>query len=485
MQRIKLFVIVSVLIFSACNKDEKELNEKQKEENITINSFIWNSMQQYYLWTDLVPALDDSYYENTDEKEGFFEAFDDHSIFFESLIFNRAMIDKWSWIVDDYQELENALKGNTTSYGFEFKLLRYSGNDLIAVVLYVHKGSPADIAGMKRGYLFRSVNNQNLNVSNYIDLLFSGNQLTFSILSDRGGELYETGIDITIAAAEIQENPIFIDSVYEVNGSKVGYFMYNGFYPDYDKALNSLFSKFKSENVDNLIIDLRYNSGGSVLSLLNLASMIHTTDTNKVILKMQYNDEVQSYLEEYYGTEATIDKFQKYLYDNDGNIIEEINTLNLNKVYVITTDMTASASESLINGLKPYMEVVTIGTQTSGKYTSSITIKDVDMYGNLNTSHNWALQPIVAKVKNVNNETDFVDGLAPTYPIEEDLSNMLELGSRYELLLETALDATTGYYSFATKSDRGRVLEKKFIDSKSITPSRNVLLLNEIYPSLH
>lgn len=477
MYRIKLLIIVGVLLFSSCNKEEKE---QQKEENYTINSFIWNNMQQYYLWTDKVPALDDSYYEDTKEKKEVFEAVGDHSLFFESLIYKRNTVDKWSWIVDDYYELENSLKGNSTSYGFEYKLFRLDGNDLIAVVLYVSKGSPADVAGMKRGYLFKTVNNQNLNVSNYLGLLFSGSQLTFSILTDSGNELRETGIDITISPDEIQENPIFIDSVYEVNGSKVGYFMYNGFYPDYDKALNSLFSKFKSENIDNLIIDLRYNSGGSVLSLLNLASMIHTTDTSKVILKMQYNDEIQAYLEDYYGTDAVINTFQKYLYDNDGNIIEEINTLNLNKVYVITTDMTASASESLINGLKPYMKVVAIGTQTSGKYTSSITIKDVDMYGNLNTSHNWALQPIVAKVKNCNNETDFADGLAPTYEIEEDYSNMQELGSSNELLLKAVFDAMSGYYSLAAKSDRGSVLEKKFIDSKSISPSRNVLLLNEM-----
>ncbi|MCD4709781.1 MAG: hypothetical protein K8R52_02970, partial [Bacteroidales bacterium] len=122
--------------------------------------------------------------------------------------------------------------------------------------------------------------------------------------------------------------------------------------------------------------------------------------------------------------------------------------LNLPTVYFLTTEGTASASESLMAGLYPYMSVVQIGTTTYGKCYASITVDDWKEP----KRHNWAMQPIVIKYSNAAGFTDFIDGIEPDHQIEDNLLYAKPFGSLEDPLLARALEEITGVSPLQKKS---------------------------------
>jgi C-terminal processing protease CtpA/Prc len=182
--------------------------------------------------------------------------------------------------------------------------------------------------------------------------------------------------------------------------------------------------------VNELILDFRYNPGGSVSTATLLASLIAPADVvanEEVFIKYIWNDIINDYWVNEEGEES------------ENLIIKFLNAgqnLNLNRLYVLTSDNTASASELVINGLRPYMDVIMVGDTTHGKYTASITLHDEEK------SFNWAIQPIVLKTANINNETDYRDGLVPDHLADDDY--FAPLGSLEEDRLATAISLITG-----------------------------------------
>ena len=128
--------------------------------------------------------------------------------------------------------------------------------------------------------------------------------------------------------------------------------------------------------------------------------------------------------------------------------------LGLNRLYILTGNGTASASELTITGLKPYMAVKTIGETTYGKYTASITLKPEDFYDNpsaYSDFKNWGLQPIVIRYANSQGVTDFKNGFIPDIPIDDDVFNTIPLGDKTEPFLKKALEDITGVQIAAVK----------------------------------
>src|SRR5690606_36650823 len=254
--------------------------------------------------------------------------------------------------------------------------------------------------------------------------------------------LSETGATKTLTNAEYNSNPVFIKNILDVNGTKVGYLMYNSFTRDYDAKLNEALGEFQSAGITELILDLRYNGGGDVRTATDLASMLTGQFPGDIIMKEEWNVKYHAYYE------STEERRERLLNRFNTKIRsgENINSINLSRVFVLTTLRSASASELIINGLEPYIDVVQVGDKTTGKFTASVTLYDSPNFGraNANTTHKYALQPLVLKSVNAAGVSDFVDGLEPDYLIKENIRSLGTLGDLNEPLLKVALDVLQG-----------------------------------------
>ncbi|MCK9411625.1 MAG: S41 family peptidase [Prolixibacteraceae bacterium] len=419
-----------------------------------VNTFVWSNMHDYYLWNDKVPNLTNTYYQmltstssnyqrNKDSLNVYLNKFSDPSKLFNDLLYQYKVVDKWSFIVSDYSIIDNWIAGISKTMGYDYQLyyLNSTSADIIGVVRYVLKGSPADLAGVQRGDIFAKVDGVQLTDANYTANLVNKESFTLTFAKIVNGVITPTGKTASMTAVQLQEDPVYLNKVIDVNGAKVGYLVYNGFTSDFDLELNTVFQQFKTAGVSKIILDLRYNGGGSVQSAIYMASMIYTTNTSTLFTKSVYNGILTPYITTTYGASFFNSNFA------DKINTTAINTLNLKDIYFIVSGETASASELLINGLKPYMNVKLFGLNTYGKYVASLTLKDYDANNNLVTTHKYAMQPIVAKYANSLGVSDFVTGLVPDVNVDEKKSAMLQLGDENEYLLKTVLDYIKGLKS--------------------------------------
>lgn len=460
MTRIKSLFIISIvfILFGiSCNKTERDTVSLSTE----IDDFIWKGMNSYYLWQDEIPVLSDERFSTQSELNSYLEDYPNPDEFFDGLKYEPETVDKWSWITSDYLALEAYFSGLRKTTGAKF-LLYYkntdaSSNQIFGLVKYVLPDSDADAKGIERGDVFDTVNGSILTDDNYIDLLFSANSFelslgTFSLNSDNNAVITPTGETVNLVTAEYPENPVYKQSIFEVDGQKIGYLMYNSFTTDYDTDLNDAFGDFQNEGIDKLILDLRYNGGGSVRTAIYLCSMITGQYTGEVLSQEIWNDKNQTYIEEN-QPESLINTFVSEM--NDGT---PLNQLNLNSLYVLTTDDTASASELVINALNPYIDVYTIGSTTVGKYVASTTLYDSPNFSRTNTNpdHSWAIQPII--LKEVNRDGGYAEsGFNPVVPFIEYPGNMGTLGE----ITEPFTAATVEYILYGTTKNAGITYKNK------------------------
>jgi len=414
-----VFALISISIISCT----KETPNKISDEAINVNKFIVEYMDYFYLWSDDIPENLDP--ETNEDSKEFFNSIlykGNDSTYDEELDANRDG-DRWSFITDDLQGLLDYFNGVRTSAGYYPYAYRIeeASDKLALVVAYVYDNSPASDAGLKRGSVIMKIDGKDL-TNNNINALFGQDSYTITLGKfDFDTEKFIT-LDETknITKIELNTNPIIKSEIYDVAGKKVAYLLYNSFIHNYDDELISEFEKYKNQGVTELVLDLRYNGGGAVTSAINIASMIapkSEVDNKSIFLKKHYNKELQEQLlnDPNYGEEFLQDRLtdKAYGYKDDGGIQgTALPNLNLSRVYVIGLDGTASASELVINGLDPYMNVITVGEKTHGKYTASVTFE--------NKKHkNWAIQPIIFKSANAEGKTDYWNGLPPTIEIKD------------------------------------------------------------------
>ncbi|MEM5564411.1 S41 family peptidase [Psychroserpens sp. AS72] len=476
--KISLLLILT-LSMTSCFEDRDDNAIAASE----INDFVWKGMNAVYLYKDDVPDLANDRFTTNEQYGNYLSGFTAPENLFESLIYQRATVDRFSVIVDDYIALEQQFNGISTSNGMEFGLFRFNETDteLYGYVQYVMPNTSAETQGVTRGDIFYGVDGVQLTVDNYINLLFSSNSsytINIGNYDDNGtnddpndDSVLETTNSIELTKQPYTENPILISNVLNLNANTVGYLMYNGFTGTdaFDSQLNAVFADFNAAGVTDLVIDLRYNGGGSVNTAIWLSSMITGQFTGDLLVSEQWNSELQAQIENNNPQSLLnpfVDEMRKFNTDGDVVFQESINHLNLNKVYILTTRGTASASELVINGLNPYIDVIQIGSTSRGKYQASITIYDSPNLGraDANPNHTYAMQPLIFKTVNSVGFTDFDSGLVPNIIVNENFGNLGVLGSVDEPLLAAAIADIEG---------TGRISNQNNYDIKSFKSSKD------------
>jgi len=466
----KFFILIIIATFAlySCEDDDDSLNIPA---NLQVQNFIWKGMNLYYLWQEDVPDLADGRFENQGQLNAFLTNYTNPFDLFNYLKVAPAL-DRFSVLVEDYVVLENLFQGITKNNGMEFSLRLKPGSEteVYGVVNYVIPNSDAAAKNVVRGMLFNAINSQALNTENFRTLLAPESYI-LNLADFNEGGITANGESIELTKSELTENPIFLTKVIQTNNQKVGYLMYNGFTANFDSQLNQAFGTLKSEGVSELVLDLRYNGGGSVLTASRLASMITGQFNGQLFAKQQWNSKIQSFFEENNPSQL-VNNFTNSL----GN--STLNSLNLSRVYILTTGATASASELLINGLKPYITVIQIGTKTVGKNVGSVTLYDSPTFNkeNRNPRHKFAMQPIVIKTINKDGFGDYQDGIIPTNLQPENPGNMGILGNEDEPYLSTALGLISGSGRLIPQDTQS--FGKEFRSSKSLQRFGNDMYIN-------
>lgn len=436
-------IIVSGFILQSCEKND----DNDVPQDIEVQNFIWKGLNLYYLWQTDVPDLSDSRFGGQQDLNGFLFGYEPE-VLFQHLLYKPASafpqdqaVDRFSVIFDDYNELEGILSGTTKNTGADFALYRKepNGSAVFGVIRYILPNSDASTKNIERGDFFYAINGIPLTIQNYSDLL-STESYTLNLADYDSGNITPNGESVSLDKTVLSENPVYLTNVILSGSHKIGYLMYNGFYPNYEPQLNDAFGELKAEGITELVLDLRYNSGGSIETAARLASMITGQFNGQLFAKEQWNAKVEAYYEE--NNAATLSN----TFTNSINNNIAINSLNLNKVYVLTSKATASASELVINGLEPYIDVIQIGDVTTGKNVGSITLYDSPSFSKngASTNHRYAMQPLVLKIVNKVGFGDYTNGLQPDDLLKENLGNMGTLGDEAEPLLNAAITRIVG-----------------------------------------
>jgi hypothetical protein len=410
--------ILLILGLSGCKDNDPISKEKASTEVLEINTFIHDNMSFYYFWNEDMPDVDPEY------------ELDSEDYFYQLL---KTPDDKWSFITDDYSGLLDYFAGiqKTVGYSILPAYLNSTSDQVVAFIEYVYRDSPASQAGLKRGDIIYKIDGQTITGANYQDLLTRETfVLTLGELNDNNS-ITELSPSLSLSAIELNQHPIVASSIIDTLGHKIGYLAYTSFTANYDTALVNTFIQFKAAGVTELVLDLRYNGGGSVSTAALLGDiLVPPGNQGNTFIQQVFNNTWSTYLKEKEG--FTDESFKIPFESNSDN-------LNISKLYALTTPGTASASEMVIYGLDPYMDVVQIGDTTLGKYYGSITLDDEE-------EHNWAIQPLVMRSINATNDIDYSLGLLPDYYLPDYfyLFPADQLGDPNEVFLSKAISLITG-----------------------------------------
>ncbi len=423
------------------NPDEKPYEEVDRK--IAVNTFAYNVMGVYYLWKDEIADGLTVWQLNEDPIDKVNRVrYKDKS---------GKDIDKWTVLTENIDDMKKSTQGVNTTYGFDFKLYYTdsSQSGVCIVVTLVYPGSPAEKAGFKRGDVFMKIGGKTMTPDNYSKLLYD--EFLYApkcTLTD------EEGLSHDLTAVEMYENPVLMAKVFEFDGKKVGYLLFNRF------TLNACFDLveagkfFTSEGIDDLILDMRYNSGGYVVTETLLASMLAPVEEVKAgsvfetavyndILTRAWGEEKSSFAEEFTFSDANGEHKVSVAGANPG----------IKHLYAIMTGDSASASESVLVGLMPYLDVKIFGEQSHGKYCTGIMYSAKDWYRDYDEqlsdiqrsrgqkyADNWGIYVMIARYADKFGKTPCMpDGFMPDYPVGDNPAEPYQLGDPREAMLSAVL----------------------------------------------
>lgn len=287
-------------------------------------------------------------------------------------------------------------------------------------VRLVEPNSPAGQAGIKRGWRITQINgSSNMTTSNaaaIVDQVYYASNGSFNFTTPDGGSQSKQ-----LNASHYTEKPVYLDTVYNYGANKIGYLVYNSFLgniTDVKSQFQQVFSRFAAQQVTDVVVDLRYNGGGYVSLAEQLANYLAPASANGGVMMSQV-----------YNNLNTQNNSTSY-FRKQGNI-------NLPVVYFIVSKSSASASELLINTLRPYMDVRLVGpSATHGKPVGYFPVSAGD----------WYVFPVSFKTTNKDGEGNYYNGLTVNAQVADGLDK--DWGDVNETSLATVIkNITTGSYA--------------------------------------
>lgn len=397
-----------VLLLTSCSPDsELEDIEPENPESVIEgayedeNRWVYAQMNRNYYWRDSMPDSVSCDYTT------------DPVTFFESLLYPK---DRFSYCLRN-----NNYSGapSVRDFGFEFQC--YSdGVDSYLNVCYVYSDA-LHKKGLHRGDWLRETTDVNIYEKGYFTSTVFCVTDTLFLESFPGNE---------------SRNSVYLDSIYMLDGRKIGYMAYL----EYDRVadLEPVIKRFYNEKIDELILDLRYNPGGYVNTCKYLCNSIIPEDAYGLIFQQcTYNSVLSKEYLRLYGDSITKEYYVYPTNDSPDVLGSRLYGLNLSRLFVLTSQYTASASEANIICCQPFMDVVVIGEQTIGKGVGSWTIS--------NRKYKYMLQPITMRYHNALMESTPDTGIVPMIEILDGYNTVKrDLGDLNEPLLAEAMAYISG-----------------------------------------
>jgi carboxyl-terminal processing protease len=440
------YLSVLIFTFSNCSK------EYEIPQELAVYDFVWKGLNAYYLHQDAITDLADTRFNSDLQLNSYLNTFTDYNSLYASLLISS---DAKSTLVEDYATIVSPELRTGFMHGLEFGLFKEEDSDtIIGYALDILPLSYASDQNISRGDYFYAIINEdndtiNLSENNYEDLLLDYTQDTLKLvmidyeedINGYNGTLNSKKTALVKKAYTYQS--INLQKTIIDNGKNIGYLAYNNdFSENYLTDLNNSFLSFKNQNINELILDLRYNIGGGSFAknISEISSMIAGQFTDEILIKEKWNAKAQPWFLAN-QPDSLVTKFPESL-----NTTTNINSLNLNDVHIILNGNSftgSSAIELLINSLKSHINVHIIGNQTAGNNTGSITLyNSVDYDFPLrNNSHTVALQPIVLSFLNKDDQS-YENGFSPNISLcaNEDVLDLGVLGETSDPILNRVLD---------------------------------------------
>lgn len=408
---------------------------------ITTQTWMYETMQQEYL-----------YYQDIPEKKSL-NFFNKPSDFLNSMVSSKDKKSGSTFSHIDSVFVTTRSTSTTPTFGFEGTMVRAENGSYGIRVLYTQENSPAEEVGLKRGDLIIAANNKKINSSDlfYITSPKEAYLFTMGKLNERGFDTLQT---VQMPSPRIVENKnIYKSDIMEIGGKRVAYIMYNEFGNNDTENLKQLFKDIAGQSVDDIILDLRYNPGGYV----NIAQLVSTNlapqeAMGSVFLKMTHNDKIN---------QTDILNFEQSLLANGSPV-------NYKNLYVITSSNTASASEIVINCLRPYMagRLIQVGTATFGKNVAQQLYTDEAKAPMLEF---WMTNSLLSNAEDFSDY--YTNGLNPDYEIAENFKGELgELGTAQDSLMIPIIKhiETGSFPTTETPDAASRSLDEKLRFNNSI-----------------
>lgn len=361
-------------------------------DTVSQNRYVYDFMKDIYFWADLAPVID-------------YASYNAPADVLTAMIY--APKDRWSYISSATAYTAIFSQGKYIGYGFGVK----QGSDGVWRLYMVYPGSPADVAGLRRGYAVTALNGVP------VALVAAGNLWSQEFGADVVGVQMSvaytdaSGVagNVTLTKTEVAVPPVYEARVLSYGGKPVGYLSFTMFNDTTAAAVDAAFARFQLAGIQELVVDLRYNGGGLLNPAAYIAGRIADDHAAGAVFSRYRHNTAHRWLDRLLRFSAT------------GPAAPG------GRVIFITTGSTASASESLINGLKPFMDVALVGSKTHGKPAGMYGCRFCDSI----------IAAIAFELENTHGEGGYYGGIGVSCAADDGLT--FQLGDSAEPSLAAAL----------------------------------------------